>query len=70
MLQYPKQLTPAMANLRTANQILAHFRNHPQVAVTRLMGTYQVWKRTETGKLDGPMATYDLAELKGWAARW
>ena len=56
-------------NLRTANQILSFFRTHPNVRVIRLMGTYEI-HRVEDGRLDGRMATYDLAQLKEWAARW
>ena len=33
------------------------------------MGTYEI-HRVEDGRLDGRMATYDLAQLKEWAARW
>jgi hypothetical protein len=57
------------ATLRTANQILRFFRTHPSVRVIRLMGTYEI-HRVEDGRLDGRMATYDLAQLKEWAARW
>jgi hypothetical protein len=55
--------------LRTANQILAHFRNHPGVRVIRACGVYEIW-RCEQGALDQRVASYDLAELKAWAARW
>jgi hypothetical protein len=57
------------AKLRTANQILSFFRTHPQVRVVRLMGTYEI-HRVDDGRLNGRMATYDLAQLKEWAARW
>jgi hypothetical protein len=57
------------ATLRTANQIISFFRTHPHVRVIRLMGTYKIY-RVENGQLDGCMATYDLAQLKEWAARW
>jgi hypothetical protein len=63
--------SPAMtnANLRTANQILSYFRTHDHVRVIRLMGTYEI-HRVEDGQLAGRQATYDLAQLKEWAARW
>ena len=57
------------ATLRTANQILSFFRTHPDVRVIRMMGTYEIY-RVKDGRLDGRMATYDLAQLKEWAARW
>jgi hypothetical protein len=58
-----------MAALRTANQILDFFTNHPDVRVIRRFGQYKV-HRVENGRLAGCMATYNLAELRVWAARW
>lgn len=58
-----------MTALRTANQILSHFKSHPSVRVIRCCGVYEVWK-VEDGQLEGCHARYNLAELKTWAARW
>ena len=57
------------ANLRTANQILAHFKSHPSVRVIRICGVYEIWK-VEDGQLEGRHAQYDLPQLKAWAAQW
>jgi hypothetical protein len=58
-----------MTALRTANQILAHFKSHPGVRVIRNCGVYEVWS-VEDDQLEGCQAQYDLSELKAWAARW
>jgi hypothetical protein len=58
-----------MVTLNTSNQILDFFAGHPDVRVIRRFGQYRV-HRVENGTLAGCMATYSLAELKVWAARW
>jgi hypothetical protein len=58
-----------MTALRTANQILSHFKSHPGVRVIRNCGIYEVWS-VKDGQLEGRQAQYDISELKIWAARW
>lgn len=65
--RHPAAMTAS--KLRTANQVLSFFRDHPQVRVIRLMGTYQI-HRVDDGRIAERMATYDLTQLKEWAARW
>jgi hypothetical protein len=61
--------TMTTTTLHTANQILNFFRKHPDVRVIQIVGAYEI-HRVKDGRLVGRMATYDLAQLKEWAACW
>jgi hypothetical protein len=61
-----------MANLKTVQQIRAHFIAHPHIAVLQPTSNkaYEVWSRDENRKPAERMATYSLAELKSWARQF